>query len=156
MSRRFTIAALIGLMLMGAPAGAARAEIADLSKRLVAITTGFAGTDVLLFGAVEGKGEVVVVVKGPVGRLDVRRKARVAGIWINRDTTTFANVPAFYSVSTSAPLSQVVPPALALRAGIGARFLDVTVAKGQIGAGQRCSRVLDPEAIKNASEVIKD
>ena len=34
--------------------------VADLSKRLVAITTGFAGTDVLLFGAVRGKGEIVV------------------------------------------------------------------------------------------------
>jgi hypothetical protein len=157
MIRRAAISALIGLAFLGAPAGGARAEavIADLSKRLVAITTGFAGTDVLLFGAVEGKGDVVVVVKGPIGRLDVRRKARVAGIWINRDTTTFANVPSFYSVSASAPLAQVVPTALALRSGIGARYLDVAVASGQPGAGQRCSGVLDPETAKTANAAAK-
>ena len=43
----------------------AEAVVADLSKRLVAITTGFAGTDVLLFGAVQGDGDIVVVVRGP-------------------------------------------------------------------------------------------
>jgi uncharacterized protein (TIGR02186 family) len=157
MIRRAAATALIALGLAAAQTGPARAEavIADLSKRLVAITTGFAGTDVLLFGAVEGKGDVVVVVKGPIGRLDVRRKARVAGIWINRDTITFANVPAFYSVSTSAPLAQVVPTALALRSGIGARFLDVVVAPHQPGAGQRCSRALDAEALKTANAVVK-
>lgn len=157
MSRRLALAALIGLGLVGAPAGAARAEtvIADLSKRLVAITTGFAGTDVLLFGAVEGKGEVVVVVKGPIGRLDVRRKARVAGIWINRDTMTFANVPSFYSVSSSVPVGQVVPTALALRAGIGARYLDIAAAPRQPGAGERCSHALDPDDAKRASAAVK-
>jgi len=146
MSRRTALLVLLGLGLTWADAAPARAEavIADLSKRLVAITTGFAGTDVLLFGAVEGKGEVVVVVKGPIGRLDVRRKARVAGIWINRDTITFANVPSFYSVSASAPLARVVPTALALRTGIGARFLDIAAAQGRAGRGARCSRALDP------------
>lgn len=157
MTCRLAIGALVCLGLVSVHTGHARAEavIADLSKRLVAITTGFAGTDVLLFGAVEGKGEVVVVVKGPISRLDVRRKARVAGIWINRDTLTFANVPSFYSVSTSAPLGQVVPTALALRSGIGARFLDVAVAPGQPGAGERCSRALDPATAKTASAVVK-
>jgi len=160
MRRRPAFAALIGLVLMAA-AGPVRAEavIADLSKRLVAITTGFAGTDVLLFGAVEGKGEVVVVVKGPASRLDVRRKSRVAGIWINRDTMTFTNVPSFYSVSTSAPLGQLVSTALALRAGIGARHLDITVAPGQPGQGERCSRALDPsgsnEGNRNASHLLR-
>jgi uncharacterized protein (TIGR02186 family) len=146
--RRLARAALLGIafattgIIAAAPA-AAQTVIADLSKRLVAITTGFAGTDVLLFGAVEGKGEVVVVVKGPIGRLAVRQKARVAGIWINRNSMTFANVPSFYSVSASAPLADVVPKALALRSGIGARFLDITQARGRAGRGARCSRALD-------------
>jgi uncharacterized protein (TIGR02186 family) len=157
MSRRLALIAMMSLGLFAASAGGARAEavIADLSKRLVAITTGFAGTDVLLFGAVEGKGEVVVVVKGPVGRLDVRRKARVAGIWINRDTVVFANVPSFYSVSASAPLAQVVPPALALRSSIGARYLDIAVAPGQPGAGTHCSAALGAEKAKTASAAVK-
>lgn len=145
-------AAMLGLtvgLAAGLGAGlrpaAAETVIADLSKRLVAITTGFAGTDVLLFGAVEGKGEVVVVVKGPVGRLAVRRKARVAGIWINRKTMEFSNVPSFYSVSASAPLDKVVPKALARRAGIGARFLNVVLARRRGRGRASCSRALDAD-----------
>ena len=38
--------------------------VADLSNHPVAITTGFTGTDVLLFGATDGPGDVVIVVSG--------------------------------------------------------------------------------------------
>jgi len=38
----------------------------------------------------------------------------------------------------------VVPTALALRTGIGARFLDIAAAQGRAGRGARCSRALDP------------
>ena len=73
--------ALVCLALLGpmAIAGAARADtlVADLSKRLVAITTGFAGTDVLLFGAIDGEGDVVVVVRGPEKQVTMHRKSRV-------------------------------------------------------------------------------
>ena len=39
--------------------------VADLSSHLIAITTGFTGTEVLLFGAKEGPGQVVMIVRGP-------------------------------------------------------------------------------------------
>lgn len=152
---RVGLGALVGLAALGAGPAAAETVIADLSKRLVAITTGFAGTDVLLFGAVEGTGEVVVVVNGPIRQLDVRRKARVAGIWINRDTMTFANVPSFYSVSASAPLDRVVPTSLALRAGIGARYLDIALARRGAGQGERCSRALDPADAEAPNAALK-
>ena len=108
----------------------AEAVVADLSKRLVAITTGFAGTDVLLFGAIQGKddGDVVVVVRGPIQRTTVRRKARVAGVWINRDRMVFDNVPAFYAVSASGPLDKLVPTSVARVTGIGASNLDIRTA----------------------------
>ncbi len=57
---------------------------------------GFAGADVLLFGTTDGPGDVVVVVKGPVADVDVLRKERVGGIWINRKGLGFQNVPAVY------------------------------------------------------------
>jgi hypothetical protein len=59
------LAAVLALGL--AIAGPLRAAplVADLSKHLVAITTGFAGTDVLLFGAIDEPGDVVVIVWGP-------------------------------------------------------------------------------------------
>jgi uncharacterized protein (TIGR02186 family) len=65
----------------------------------------------------------VVVVRGPDGDTTVRRKARVAGIWINRDELRFAGVPAFYRVAASRPLADFVPNALRQRHQIGVDFL---------------------------------
>ncbi|NNE84205.1 MAG: hypothetical protein HKN28_09575, partial [Alphaproteobacteria bacterium] len=48
--------------------------VADLSENLIAITTGFTGTEVLLFGATEGVGDIIVVVRAPESQVVVRRK----------------------------------------------------------------------------------
>lgn len=103
----------------GARVAVAASLVADLSNHLIAITTGFTGTEVLLFGAKEGPGEVVVVVRGPTSTVAVRKKARVAGIWMNTDRVTFSNVPSFYAVATSAPLADIAPPAVLARHQIG-------------------------------------
>ena len=96
------------LLILTLSTGAARAEslVADLSSHLVAITTGFTGTELLLFGAMDTEGDVVVIVHGPREEVVVRRKDRVAGLWMNRDAVTFEGVPAFYHIAMTddAPL----------------------------------------------------
>ena len=101
---------LIAALLLALP-GAARAQqlVADLTSHLVAITTGFTGTSVVLFGAIEGGGDIVVVVRGPERETVVRRKSRVAGIWLNTRSIAFANVPSFYAVLANKPVDDVVP-----------------------------------------------
>ncbi len=101
----------------------AQALVADLSSHLIAITAGFAGTELLLFGATEGEGDVVVLVRGPDSEVAVRRKTRVAGIWLNTETLGFANVPSYYRVASSKPLDEIVTPALRQRHQIGSNFL---------------------------------
>ena len=117
---------LAGLVLALDPA-AARAQqlIADLSKHRVAITTGFTGDDVLLFGATEGPGDVVVVVRGPIGEAVVREKTQIAGIWVNRRQVRFTNVPEFYALASSAPLESLVPSGIAARNEIGVANLRI-------------------------------
>jgi uncharacterized protein (TIGR02186 family) len=105
---------------------AAQQLIADLSKHRVAITTGFTGDDVLLFGATEGPGDVVVVVRGPIGEAVVREKEQIAGIWINRRQVRFTNVPEFYALASSAPLDRLVPAGVAARNEIGIANLRVS------------------------------
>lgn len=99
--------ALVALALALVGPGRASPLVADLSKHLVAITTGFAGTDVLLFGAVEDPGDVVVVVRGPMTRHVLHRKSRIAGIWVNTSTMTFESAPSFFAVASSRPLEEV-------------------------------------------------
>jgi uncharacterized protein (TIGR02186 family) len=110
-ARRF-LAALALFLLFLAPGRAALAQtplIADLDDHLIAITTGFAGADVLLFGTTDGPGDVIVVVRGPTADVEVLRKERVGGIWINRKGLGFQNVPAAYMLASSKPLEELLP-----------------------------------------------
>ena len=97
--------------------------ITSLSNSLVAITTGFTGSNVLLFGATDGGGDVVVVVRGPESREVVRRKARTFGIWINDAEVVFDNVPGFYAVATSRPPLSNVHEEVAKLYQIGTNWL---------------------------------
>lgn len=108
------------LVLLGiAPAARAEPLVADLSNHLIAITTGFNGADVLLFGATDGPGDIVAVVRGPTGNAIVRRKGRLFGIWVNRDSMDFAEVPNFYAIAASRPLDELLSPEMAQRYRVG-------------------------------------
>jgi uncharacterized protein (TIGR02186 family) len=94
--------------------GAARGEplVADLTSHLIGITGAFTGASVVLFGATDGPGDVVVVVRGPEHDVAVRRKRRVAGVWVNAKEEVFAGVPSFYSIASSRPLDAIAPPSV--------------------------------------------
>ena len=100
----------------------------DLSKHRVEITTGFTGSDVLLFGAIDEADDIVVVVRGPLADEAVRRKSRAAGIWINRDSVRFIQVPTYYHVASTRALAELMPPDEQRRLGIGHENLELRVA----------------------------
>jgi len=123
-ARSVVAAALLAALAALAPAPArAQALVADLSDHLIAISTDFTGTEVVLFGATDGPGDVAVVVRGPSTTAVVRRKARIAGIWINTDSMTFPEVPSFYSAGASAPIDTIADAAVLERHGIGLAHL---------------------------------
>lgn len=121
-------AALVVVLLAVLAAAPARAQplVFDLSSHLIAITTGFSGTELLLFGATEGEGDVVVVLRGPETAPVVRKKSRVAGIWINTERLQFSGVPAFYRVAASRPVEQIVPQGVRARHQIGLENIRMT------------------------------
>jgi uncharacterized protein (TIGR02186 family) len=119
------------LGLLAAPAAAQAPLVADLSSREIAITTGFAGAELLLFGAVEGRGDIVVVVRGPRRALTVREKSRVGGVWVNAHSREFVDMPAYYRVASTRPLERFAPRALLERYEIGEEHLLFTPAPRQ-------------------------
>jgi uncharacterized protein (TIGR02186 family) len=121
MTRRALALAALGALLIAAAARPAQAQalVADLTSHLIAITTGFTGTDVVLFGAIEGDGDVIVVVRGPETPVEVRRKERTLGIWFNRSDMTFADVPGFYALASTRPVAQLAHPEVLERNHIG-------------------------------------
>ncbi len=123
------------LVALAAPARAATDTlVADLSKHLVAITTGFAGTDVLLFGAIEGKGDVVVIVRGPDRPVVMYRKSRILGVWINTARMTFQRVPSFYAVASSRPLAEIAPETVLARHEMGIQYLRLALPSAKASA----------------------
>src|SRR3546814_7070543 len=125
--RSLVKAAAVALCLSCGTAEAAPSDplVVDLSSHLVAITTGFTGTDVLLFGATQGEGHIVVIVEGPHSNLAVRRKEQVLGIWVNREEVTFRNVPTFYQVKASDLLDEWLPLRLRERHQISVEYLNM-------------------------------
>ncbi len=122
------VCGLVAALLLAPPPASAEELAADLSDHLIAITTGFTGTDVVMFGAIEGTGDVVVIVRGPLSDATVRRKARVAGIWINRERMIFTNVPSYYALASSRPVDQIASPATLELHEIGFDHLKLAVA----------------------------
>jgi len=104
---------LVLLLICWGSEARAQALVADLTSHLIAITTGFTGASVVLFGATDGPGDVIVAVRGPEREMTVRRKSRVAGIWVNTQQVTFVNLPSFYAVAASRPIADILSPAAA-------------------------------------------
>ena len=108
LGRAAAIALAVAIVWTVAVPTAAEELVIDLSEKVVGITTAFAGSSLLLFGATEGEGDVVVAVRGPMVSERVRRKERILGVWINQDETVFEFVPSFYSVAASRPLEDIL------------------------------------------------
>lgn len=90
--------------------------VAGLSQTRVAITTNFGGSEILVFGAIKRDQppptfpplEVVVVVEGPREPVEVRRKNRVAGIWVNTEAVQIDSAPVFYAIATTDRLFRTI------------------------------------------------
>jgi len=119
------------LLLWPAPA---KAEdlIVDWSPHRIQITSDFTGAQVMVFGVVDGPGDVIVLVRGPTDSVSVRRKRRFAGIWINRDKVTFDDVPAYYAVASSAPLDRILAEDTRQQRQIGIETLQIAAAEGDL------------------------
>jgi uncharacterized protein (TIGR02186 family) len=105
--------ALILVVLPGA--ASAQELLFDWSPHRIQITSDFTGAPVIVFGVVDGPGDVIVVVRGPTDSVSVRRKRRFAGIWINRDEVEFDDVPAYYAVASGRPLNEILSEETAKR-----------------------------------------
>ncbi|MGI9489754.1 MAG: TIGR02186 family protein [Geminicoccaceae bacterium] len=128
MSRRrillFITLALVARTLVFADLARANGLAADVSDRLIAITTAFVGGDVVVFGAIEETdGDIVITMQGPRQSQMVRRKSRIAGIWVNRDRVAFEDVPSFFAIASTRPLEEIVSSRVRKQFGLGVDYL---------------------------------
>ncbi|MEZ5930560.1 MAG: TIGR02186 family protein [Alphaproteobacteria bacterium] len=121
--------ALIGRLLLITEPVRANGLAADVSDRLIAITTAFVGGKVVVFGAIDDPhGDIVITMRGPRQTQMVRRKSRIAGIWINRDRVAFENVPSFFAIAATRPLEEIASESVRNQFGLGVDYIDFTLA----------------------------
>lgn len=106
-------------LLLGASSLNARDLVVDLSAPIVQITAGFSGTELLLFGAKRGEGDVIVVVRGPLENQTVHLKERKLGVWVNTENLTFEGIPSYYWVASNRPVFDILPEDTLARLQIG-------------------------------------
>jgi uncharacterized protein (TIGR02186 family) len=90
-----------------------------ISSKEIAIAPDFAGTDVTVFGAIDhadpeilrsGGYDLVVSLEGPRDFITVRKKDRVAGVWVNRHSVTFQYMPESYSMASTRAIDAIAKP----------------------------------------------
>ena len=90
--------------------------VVGLSQSRISITTNFDGSEILIFGAVKREESipadapmhVAITVAGPSEEVNVRRKERRFGIWVNTDAVEVDAAPSFYAVATSGPWTETL------------------------------------------------
>ena len=126
--KRLAVLLLLGFAVLAAPAHS-EPIVADFSRHRIAIGSGFTGESVVLFGATDGPGDVIAVVRGPERDLTVWHKEKVAGIWVNGESATFLNVPSYYAVVASRPIADILTPAAAALHHIGIATLPLETSR---------------------------
>lgn len=117
------------LMLCAAPASAQQEEstavslnnplVADISQNIVEIRSDFNGTQLLIFGARNVAGDIAIAVRGPEVKATLRRKERIAGMWMHVDQRKYINLPVVYAIASTKPLSRIAPPKMLQSLGLG-------------------------------------
>ena len=116
------IRAIALLLVMALPLQAEQI-VAGLSQTEVSINANFAGSEIIVYGAVKRDApapkkprlEVIVTVEGPADPLIVRKKDRRFGVWMNAESVQIDLAPSFYAVATTGPLSEILTDAENLR-----------------------------------------
>ena len=106
----------------------------ELTKDAVPITANFIGSDLMLYGASDDGGDVLVVVRGPNKNQTIRRKKKSALIWVNDTEVTFLDAPSFYFLASTRPLNEFLSDSIARKEQIGYPAMALQV-KGFIDDG---------------------
>lgn len=119
--------------------------VPDSSARQVEIRYSFSGAQLLLFGAIaypEGRTpkrplDIAVVLRGPVQPILLREKQKIAGIWMNADSSRFRSAPSFYAVASSKPIGDLVDERTASIYELGIHNLQLSPGGGSLPEKER-------------------
>jgi uncharacterized protein (TIGR02186 family) len=88
---------------------------AGVAEDQISVSSTYGGSHITVFGVNPdrlGRGDIVVVVRGPNQAVTVMRKRQVLGLgpfglWVNGDPVRFSGAPSFFAVLSNKPLSEI-------------------------------------------------
>ncbi len=127
----------IAFLLLAALGLSAQREpilVPEVSQSRIEVRQGFTGANLLLYGAiVDPRGpqrgteyDIVVVLKGPAEPIRLREKERIAGIWMNAESSDFRSAPSFFAVASSSPIEEIVDERTAAIYELGTEFIQLS------------------------------
>ena len=96
----------------GAPANGEDLPAA-VAEEQITVSSDYRGSTITLFGVNpdrRGRGDIVVVVRGPDVPATVMRKRPLLGLWVNGEPVRFSKAPAFFAVLSNRPLRAIASP----------------------------------------------
>ncbi|MEO1468344.1 MAG: TIGR02186 family protein [Pseudomonadota bacterium] len=116
----------LAVLVGGIVPAAGEEVVARLSQTSVSITTDFAGSEIVVYGAVrreapapEGQLHLIVAITGPSTPVVLRKRERRWGVWVNGPPVQIDAAPSLYAVASTGPLDQILSHTDNLRHRIG-------------------------------------
>ena len=115
-SRRAMLAVMALTVVAFGRSAAAEELITAVSADSVSIESTFTGAEIVLFGTIERDAQtvarprgydIVIVTRGPKQEIVVRRKSRLAGIWVNAQSRHYVQAPSYLAILSSRPLTDI-------------------------------------------------
>lgn len=89
-----------------------------LEPAQVDISTDFAGTDLKAIGSMQGSGDLIVKIAGPLQDVTLSSKTKLGPFWVGGETVKMAGAPALLFLCATAPISSILPPAAQEKYGL--------------------------------------
>jgi len=112
--------AALALLFVAGSAAAQESDVANdlpaaVAEEQITVSSDYRGSYVTVFGVNpdrRGRGDIVVVVRGPNEEATVMRKRQLFGIgsvglWVNGDPVRFSDAPSFHAVLANRPIRQI-------------------------------------------------
>lgn len=96
-----------------APGGAASDLPAAIAEEEISVDSAYRGSVIDVWGVNpdrRGRGDIVVVVRGPSQPATVMRKRRFLGLWVNGAPVAFSQAPSFFAVLSTRPIDLISEP----------------------------------------------
>ena len=93
------------------PSWADESPVFVLEPSQVDISAGFNGTDLTAIGSMQGPGELIVKVAGPLQEVTLSRKAKLGPFWVGGETVKMGGAPSLLFLYATAPIASLLAPA---------------------------------------------